>query len=233
MQVNRLVITFCCFSVGGAIAHVLVSLTRCLGEPVLGILHSLCIIAECAFVAFYASRVPGCCLRYRCCWRCRRALGSWARLHAQCHCFHVGRGRRDSGLLLLHLRLLDLQLLPLQVVVATLQVTPRLGSSHCGPRRSREAKAVCVTSPAQRCSLGLQARRCGQGARLTGATSAGTQLLPPQWHAVHSPLEEKLCGSLQHPGMLGRETFVNLWTDFMGSVIFYILPLMSPGKVDN
>lgn len=43
-----------------------------------------------------------------------------------------------------------------------------------------------------------------------------------------------MCGSLQIPRMLGRETVVNLWTDFMVSVILYILPLMSPGKaVDN
>lgn len=123
------------------------------------------IIAECAFVAFYASRVPCCCRRYRC-WRCRRALGSWARLQAQCHRFLVGRGRRDSGLLLLHLRLLDLQVLPLQLAVATSQVTPRLGSSHRGPRRSPEAKAVCVTSPAQRCSLGLAAAAKGLGSQV-------------------------------------------------------------------
>ena len=85
----------------------------------------------------------------------------------------------------------------------------------------------------QPCSLGPQAQPL-LGARITGAISAGTQLLPLQCDAVHSPLEQKVCGSLQHPGMLGRETFVNLWTDFTVSMILYIFPLMSPGKVvDN
>ena len=83
-------------------------------------------------------------------------------------------------------------------------------------------------------AVGCRLSHCGQGAGVTGAISAVTQLLPPRCDAGHSPLEQKVCGSLQIPRMLGRETFVNLWTDFMVSVILYILPLMSPGKVvDN
>ena len=63
-------------------------------------------------------------------------------------CFHVGWGRQDGGRggVLLPLRLLDWQVLPLQVVEAMLQVTPRLESSHCWPCCSPEARVVRITS---------------------------------------------------------------------------------------
>lgn len=130
------------------------------------------IIAECALVAFYASRVPCCCRCYCCCWRCRRALGSWARLPCPVSLLPCRPGRQDSGLLLLHLRLLDLQVLPLQVVVATLQVTPRLESSHCGPCRTPEAKAVCITSPAA-------TMFSGAAGSAVAAKGLGSQVPPP------------------------------------------------------
>ena len=107
-KLNRLVITFFCFSIGGAIAQVLVSLTYAasgyLGEPALGIFHSLCqrycpMLLWSLFMGRWCLAAAGVTIAagivtghwdggYICHFQCRLRFGL---------CFHRGQGSQGRG----------------------------------------------------------------------------------------------------------------------------------------